>query len=59
MLSFFTVLLILVGANLLFMALNLTGISSWGKKSGQHSAKLASSGIRTLKELKAKFKKAV
>lgn len=59
MLSFFTILLILVGANVIFMALSLSGISNWGKKSGQNSVKSDYSAIRILKDLKAKFKKTV
>lgn len=59
MLSFFTILLVLVGANALFMVFSLSGISNGGKKSEENSTTSGSSKIGIVKVLKAKFKKAV
>jgi len=58
MLSFFTILLILVGANVLFMAFSLSGISNSGKKSEAKPVKTGVSVSRIVKGLKIKFKKA-
>ncbi|MGB6150402.1 MAG: hypothetical protein WBG48_00300 [Pricia sp.] len=58
MLSFFTILLILVGANVLFMAFSLSGISNTDKKSEANPAESGVSITRIKKSLKTKFKKA-
>ena len=59
MLSFFTILLILIGANALFMVFSLTGISNGGKKSGKPIAKSGSSKVYPFQNISSKFKKAV
>ena len=58
MFSFLTILLILVGANVLFMAFSLTSIANWGKSAGQNLVKPASE-IQILESPKAKPKKTV
>ena len=58
MLSFFTILLILVGANVLFMAFSLSGISNPSKKSEANPVKTGVTITRILKDLKTKLKKA-
>ncbi len=59
MLSFFTILLILVAANAIFMVFSLAGVSQRGKKSPQATAKPISSKVYPPKIWTSKFKKSV
>ncbi len=62
MLSFFTILLILVGANAIFMVFSLSGISNARKKSNETKETVSKSGsskVYPLQTLSSKFKKAV
>ncbi len=59
MLSFFTILLILVGANAIFMVFSLSGISNGRKKSNETVSKSGSSKVYRLQNLSSKLKKAV
>ncbi len=59
MLSFFTILLILVGANAIFMVFSLTGIFIGRKKSNETVTKSGSAKVYPLKNLFNKFKKTV
>lgn len=58
MLSFFTVLLILVGANAVFMVFSLAGISGGSKKSGKPTAKSPFPVLNTFRIRISKSKKA-
>ncbi|CAM3551062.1 hypothetical protein ZORO111903_19445 [Zobellia roscoffensis] len=57
--TFFTILLILIGANALFMVFSLSGISNEAKKSEEGATKNASSKILSLNNISSKYKKAV
>ncbi|MGB7394941.1 MAG: hypothetical protein WA913_11155 [Pricia sp.] len=60
MLSFFTILLILVGANALFMIFSLAGPSNGAKKSaGSRVEPSSSSKVYPMKSVTSKLKKAV
>ncbi|WP_155601048.1 hypothetical protein [Zobellia amurskyensis] len=59
MMTFFTILLILIGANALFMVFSLSGISNGSKKTEGNASKSASPKVYTLNNLSSKFKKAV
>lgn len=59
MMTFFTILLILVGANALFMVFSLNSVSSGGKKTEENTSKDVSSKVYPLNSLSSKFKKAV
>lgn len=58
MLSFFTILLILVGANAVFIVFSLAGISGGSKKSGKPMAKSPFSALNTFLSWTSKSKKA-
>ncbi len=59
MLSFFTILLILVGANAVFMVFSLSGTSNGRKKSNETVSKSGSSKVYRLQNFSSKIKKAV
>ncbi len=59
MLSFFTILLILVGANAVFLVFSLSGISNGRKKANGTLSKSGSSKVYKLRNPSSKFKKAV
>lgn len=59
MLSFFTILLVLVGANALFMVFSLSGIANGSKKSEKNAGTSDTSKIGMVEDLQARFKKAV
>ncbi|MBU2947120.1 hypothetical protein KO521_10365 [Zobellia uliginosa] len=59
MMTFFTILLILIGANALFMVFSLSGISNDGKKSEGNVPKSTSPKVYPLNNISSKFKKAV
>ncbi len=59
MLSFFTILLILVGANAVFMIFSLSGISNGRKEPRETVAKSGSSKVYPLQTQSSKFKEAV
>jgi hypothetical protein len=59
MLSFFTILLILVGANALFMVFSLAGPFNGNKSSGKAKTKAPPPKVYPLRTLTSRFKKAV
>ena len=59
MISFFTILLILIGANALFMVFSLSGVSNGRKNSWENTTKSTSSKVYPLHTLSSKFKKAI
>jgi len=59
MMTFFTILLILIGANAIFMVFSLSGGSNGGKKLEGDVTKPASSKIYPLHTEASKYKKAI
>lgn len=59
MMTFFTILLILIGANAIFMVFSLSGVSNTNKKSLEEGEKDSSSKIYSLRSTSSKLKKAV
>ncbi|CAM4182818.1 hypothetical protein [Zobellia nedashkovskayae] len=59
MMTFFTILLVLIGANALFMVFSLSGATNGGKKSEGNVSKSTSSKVYPLNNLSSKLKKAV
>lgn len=59
MMTFFTILLILIGANALFMVFSLSGVSNGPKPIKENEAKATSSKIFPLNTLSSKYRKAV
>lgn len=57
MMTFFTILLVLIGANALFMVFSLSGINNGGKKSQGNES--TSPKVYPLNNLSSKLKKAV
>ncbi|MBT2162149.1 hypothetical protein [Zobellia barbeyronii] len=57
MMTFFTILLVLIGANALFMVFSLSGINNGGKKSQANES--TSPKVYPLNNLSSKLKKAV
>ena len=58
MMTFFTILLILIGANAIFMVFSLSGVSVGGKKEIQEEEK-ENTNIYPLRSSSEKLKKAV
>ncbi|PKA97130.1 hypothetical protein B0O79_0778 [Flavobacteriaceae bacterium MAR_2009_75] len=59
MMTFFTILLVLIGANAIFMVFSLSGVSNGGKKDQEDLANSESSKIYPLQSNSSKLKKAV
>ena len=59
MMTFFTVILILIGANAIFMVFSLNGVSSGGKKEEKGSTKPTASKIYPLHSSSSKYKNAI
>jgi len=58
MMTFFTILLVLIGANAIFMVFSLSGVSNGGKKIGDGTSK-STSKIYPLHKASSKYKKAI
>ncbi|NNE78623.1 MAG: hypothetical protein HKN31_16285 [Pricia sp.] len=59
MMTFFTILLILVGANAIFMVFSLSGTSTGGKKHKERSIDASTTKVYPLNPLASKYEKAV
>lgn len=59
MMTFFTILLILIGANAVIMVLSLNGVSTEGRKGNEEVEESKPSKIYPLSRPSSKFKKAV
>ncbi|SHJ24572.1 hypothetical protein [Pseudozobellia thermophila] len=58
MMTFFTILLILIGANAVVMVLSLNGLSTEERKGNGNPVEQKSSNIYPLQDSSSKFKKA-
>ena len=59
MMTFFTILLILIGANAIIMVFSINGVSTEAKKGNEESTESKPSKIYPLQNNSSKFKKAV